>query len=159
MSYGNFLWDGKLKGKVKRELCMLPKGEGGLDMPDIGNIISTRRIKFVSNAIYLPKEKWNYSAQYFFTKFDKFYDMRYFLLNVTDSSHFLENDIPDFYKDCILNFQKYIRAIKSKDPSKNEILNEIIWHNHKVRFNGVPLNLKHWGKCGLISIKYIITSR
>ena len=33
----DFLWDGKTKGKVNREICKLPVKQGGLNMPDITN--------------------------------------------------------------------------------------------------------------------------
>ena len=113
---------------------MLPKQEGGLDMPDIDNIITTRRVKFTLDSISEPCEKWNFIAQYCFKYFDKSYCLKYFLLNVTDSERFLDKNMPTFYKNCIVHFQKYLRAIDVKNKDRNYILNEIIWHNHQIRF-------------------------
>ena len=154
-----FLWSGKSKGKVKREICILPRKLGGLDMPDISKIITTRRVKFVLNAINKPYEKWKFLARKCFSTFDVDYKLEYFMLKVTDSTLFIHTNIPDFYKNCILQFQMYLRSIKIDSNDRDEVLNEIIWHNHQIRFNGKPLNWRHWGKSGLLRIRDIVNNR
>ena len=157
-SIWDFLWDGKSRGKVKREICVQNRQEGGLEMPDISSIITTRRVKFALNVLNRPDEKWSLAAQYYFKIFDMDYKLNNFLLNVTDSNRFLEQNIPNFYKNCIIHFQKFNRAKKQKITDKNDILSEILWHNHQIHFNKTPLNWKHWGRSGLLRVKDILTS-
>ena len=155
----DFLWDGKKHGKVKRDICFLPRNDGGLDMPDISKITTTRRVKFVSNVVSEPSEKWKYVARHYFSILDSHYGMPYFLLNVTESKIFLPKNIPTFYRNCILQYQSYIRKITKSQMAKDEILEQIIWHNHRITFNSKPLDWRHWGNSGLIRIKDIFTDR
>ena len=157
-SLWSFLWDGKTRGKVRREICILPRKLGGLDMPDISKLISTRRVKFVLNAIQEPYEKWKFLAQSYFKTFDADYNMKYFLLKVTDSIHFIDKRVPDFYKNCIIQFQGFLKVNKNEGNDINRILNEIIWHNHQIKFNGKPLNWRHWGKSGFLRVRDIVNN-
>ena len=154
-----FLWDGRTRGKVKREICILPRKLGGLEMPDISKIITTRRVKFVLNAINEPYEKWKFLSRTFFTTFDADYRLKYFVLKVTDSTLFIDKKIPEFYKNCIAHFQMYLKTFKKALIDKTSILNEIIWHNHQIKFNGKSLHWKHWGKSGLLQIRDIVNHR
>ena len=104
-------------------------------------------------------EKWKHVALHFFQIFDFDYKIKYFLLNVTDSTPFLDRNIPEFYRNAILHFQSFVKACKNTEMKKDDILNEIIWHNYKIKFNGKPLNWKHWGKSGFLKLKDIMTNR
>lgn len=41
--------------------------------------------------------------------------------------------------------------MSQKNP--REILGQIIWHNHLMKFNGKSLDFKHWAKCGIQTIQ------
>ena len=93
----DFLWDGKKRGLVKREICMLSKKSGGLGMPDFQVIMQAKRIIFVKNTILGHDEKWKVYPRKYFSSLDRSYNMKYFLLNVTDSIPHLQNiHIPSF---------------------------------------------------------------
>ena len=108
-SLWDFLWDGEKRGLVKRDVCILLKKLGGLGMHDIQVNMQANRIVFVKNVILGPAEKLIFFPRKYFFIFDRYYNMQYFVLNVTDSrSHLHDKHIPSFYLKCIEYFQKFI---------------------------------------------------
>ena len=101
-SLWDFPWDGKKRGSVKRKICILPKKWGGLRMPGLQVIMQAKRIVFLKNVILGPAEKWQVFPRKYFSILDGYYNMHYFVLNVTDSmAHFQDKHIPSFYLKCI----------------------------------------------------------
>ena len=156
-SLWNFLWDGKKRGLVKREICMLPKKWGGLGMPDLQVIMQAKRIIFVKNTILGHNEKWKVYPRKYFSSLDRSYNMKYFLLNVTDSIPHLQNrHIPYFYLKCIEFYQKNVRIAVPEPTNARDVMGQILWHNHFIKFNGKSLDYKHWARCGLIRVDDVL---
>ena len=122
--FNNFLWDDRARGKVKREISILPRMYGGLGVPDLHTSLVTRRVKFILKVIEDPEEKWKLIPRMYLSRLDLDYCQKYFLLNVTDSRAHIGKNIPEFYKECILHYQQYLKVCKDNPESKDEILKQ-----------------------------------
>ena len=128
-SLWDFLWDRKKRGLVKREICILPKKWEGLGMPDLQVIMQAERMFFVKNVILGPVEKWKGFPRKYISILDGFYNMHYFVLNVTDSmAPFQGKQIPSFYLKCIEYYQTFLRISIPETSSTRDIMGQILWH-------------------------------
>ena len=77
---------------------------------------------------------------------DNKFGVEYYALKVTDSSDIIsDQNIPQFYIECINYFQKVCREGRSL---KHE---DIIWSNQKYRFKDKSLIYHHWLTSGIIT--------
>ena len=154
----HFLWDGKNKGLVNREICMMPRNSGGLGMPDLNIITQSMPIAYVNKVLSEPDAKWKLFPRKFFASLDSTFKTTFFLLQVTDSMpHICHMNIPGFYINCIKHYQYFLK-INTNTPSTSEaVRKEILWHNHRIQFNGKSLNFHHWALSGILRINDICT--
>ena len=76
-----------------------------------------------------------------------------FALRANECSDLINKmEIPDFYKECILNLQELFR----KGGIIPDHQDEILWGNNKLKFNNAPLTFKHWSKQGIHCISDMI---
>ena len=152
----NFLWNGKSKGLVNREICMMPRNVGGLGMPDLDIITQAMRIVFVYKVISQPDTKWKLFPRIFFASLDSAFKTKFFLLQVTDSMpHLHHRHIPTFYLNCIKYYQHFIKMNANTPSTNQEVRKEILWHNHRIQFNGKSLDFRHWATSGILRINDI----
>ncbi len=146
--FWDFLWKGK-RITVKKEICMLPRHLGGLNMVNIDVMIMVRRIKWLVRVLKSEPDKWSHKALEYFQCLDKKFDINFFALRANDIDGIMENVcIPQFYKECIMSFQLLCKKGEIVDKRNDEIL----WCNRNFRFNGKPICLPHWSCSG---IKYV----
>ena len=148
----DFLWK-KKRPLVRREICYLPIEEGGLNMFDLTTVVKVKRIQFVQRVLRGEMtEPWKIIPLKYFRYLDNKFGIDYFCLKVSDSSlSILNSKLPTFYKECILDYQEFIR--------KSDFFNdgdEIIWYNTKIRFKKNPLALDYWSRSGIKTIGQII---
>ena len=80
------------------------------------------------------------------------YNTKYFLLNVRDSmSHLQNKHIPSFYLKCLKYHQKLLRITVPETLNTIDVVGQVLWHNHLLKFNGKCLNFKHWAIYWLIT--------
>ena len=139
----NFLWSGK-KCKIKKEICFLPKEEGGLNMVDIKTLIKVKRVQWIIRCLKDHSgQPWSKLIENYLRCLDNTFDIRFFTLKVTDSSDIIKNaKIPLFYKECI-NFFQELRRIGGMRHD-----NEIVWCNDRYKFLGKTVSMGHWSKSG-----------
>ena len=87
---------------------------------------------------------------------DRDFSCNYFLLQVTGSSSHITNEMPDFYKKCVLAFQDYLKITYKMPECYGDIVNQYIWHNHNICFNGKSLDFRHWARVGLLKVQDIV---
>ena len=132
----SFIWKGK--DKVKHTVWINSIDKGGLKMPDIGLMISTRRVPYIKR--YLPQEPavWNF----FFFDFHLKNVRGKFLFHCNFSYPQLQIALPEFYKECL--------EVQSSLGKANPLsVSEIIWNNNcflcidsKSIFNQRLINLR-----------------
>ena len=89
-------------------------------MPDLQVIMQAKRIVFVKNVILGPAEKWKVFPKKYFSILDGYYNMQYFVLNVTDSmAHLQDKNIPSTWN--VLNTTKNSCAHQSQSHHVREI--------------------------------------
>ena len=148
-----FLWSGK-KYHVPKEICTLPQTWGGLNMVDLHTLIKVKRIKWILRILKADQnENWTILPLQYIKCLDKKFNIDLFSLKATNTTSAINmTNIPQFYKECILDFQELNRKgrVRKNDGS------EIIWGNDDILFQGEPLMFAHWSKSGLIYINDII---
>ena len=149
----NFLWNGKSKGLVNREICMMPRNVGGWRLSDLDVITQSMRIVFVDKVISQPDTKWKLFPSFFRFSFQN----NFYLPQVTDSMPHLHHRLipPSVYLNCIKYYQHFIKMNANTLSTNQEVRKEILWHNHRIQFNGKSLNFRHWATSGILRINDI----
>ena len=148
----DFLWKGK-RFCFSRDICTLPRNKGGLGLIDIDITIKVKRIMWIIRFLKENSEQpWAKLVENYLRCLDNQYGVKLFTLKATDSTDQIKKaKIPQFYKECILNFQEMCRiAITEK-------FEPLIWCNHNFKFNGKPLNIRHWAKAGILRPSQLYT--
>ena len=100
----NFLWNGKIKGLLNREIYMMPRNSRGLGVPDLKIITRSIQIAFFNKVLSEPDAKWKLLLRKCFASIDSTSKTTFFLLQVTDSMpHLCHMHIPSFYMNCTIN--------------------------------------------------------
>lgn len=149
----NFLWSGK-NYKIKRNVCYLPRNQGGLGLADLETVIKAKRIKWIIRALSNQDgQNWAKLIENYIRCLDNKFGVDFFTLKVTDSSDLVgASEIPPFYKECITNFQELLD--KGGEPHKHDI----IWCNKAHTFQGKPLTFSHWSRSGIVTINDLYTN-
>ena len=147
----SFIWKWGTKF-VANEICYLPRISGGINVPNVSNMIKASRIKMLIN-VFKGEGIWTVLPKKYFCCLDKLYDIEYFALLVTDSTNELEKcNIPEFYKMCLLALQELNRYALFRSK------NEIIWCNSNFTFKNKVLDYKHWSKAGFKRVNDILSN-
>ena len=146
-----FLWGGK-RPLMKKEICILPRHQGGLGMIDLRIAIKAQRIKWMKRILLSSKdEKWACIPTESFKCLDTKFGIDLFAVRVSDSCNLLDKtQCPFFYKKVLLNMQELKRKRQATSQS------QIVWCNNKIKFNGQPLAFAHWAKCGVNYLEDIV---
>ena len=137
---------------VSKFICYLPRHEGGLGIPNFSYIIKAAQVKMIIDIVKTEGD-WNILAKKYLCCLDQLYGIKYFALNVNDSTDAINNcSIPVYYKKCLLAFQELNRRGLRRSP------NEILWCNDKIRFKGNVLKFMHWSKSGLCYVSDVLSN-
>lgn len=148
-----FIWNNR-PSLVKRDICYLPSMQGGLNMFNLSTVIKAKRVKFILRILEGQlDEPWKILPMKYFKSLDDVFGIRYFLLKTTDSTNLINKlEIPQFYKECLLSYQEFIRKTGLfKD------FDEIPWCNTNIRFMNECISFPFWSKNGFQSISQIIS--
>ena len=58
--------------------------------------------------------------------------------------------IPTFYLNCIKYYQHFIKMNANTPSNNQDVKNDILWHNHRIQFNGKSLNFHRWATSGIL---------
>ena len=124
---------------------------GGLDLVDINILEKVRRINWIIRVLKANEwQNWSRLIENYLRCLDNQFSVKWFALKVTDASDLIKKaNIPQFYKECILFFQELCRI------ARINFKEEIIWCNHKFKFNNKPVYIKHWAKNGILRPSHI----
>ena len=144
-----FVWKWGTKF-VSNDICYLPRLSGGINVPNVANLVKTARIKMLIN-ILEGEGAWTILPMKYFCCLDDKYDVELFALHVTDSTNELEKcNIPVFYKKCLLDFQELGRL------SLVNSRNDLIWCNSRYTFRGKVFEYRHWSRAGFKRVHDIL---
>ena len=146
----DFLWMGK-RMPISKSICYMPRSMGGLDLVDLSTLVKVKRVKWVIRTLKdRQNQNWSKLIENYLRCLDNKFGVKFFALKVTDSTDALSNqNIPDFYKECIMYFQELCK--KGNSPKHKAI----IWSNHLYKFQGRPVNFHHWSTSGIITISQL----
>ncbi len=136
---------------------MLKVGEGGLGMPNLRNVIKTKKMMLIKRIICDEEQIWKVLPRKYLKSLDRQYNEEYFLLKaIVPETEIDVLNIPLFYKECIKAWQELL--MKRKDPNtKEEILKERLWFNPKIKIKDEMLNNKTWARANINKVSDIIT--
>ena len=96
-------------------------------------------------------------SQKYFSSLDGSYNMKYFLLNVTDSIPHLQNRYnPPFYLKCTDFLWTILRIAVNEPTNARDIMGQILGHNRFIKSNGKSLDFIHLANCELIRVEYVL---
>ena len=127
---------------------------GGLGMIDLHTMVKVKWVKWVIRILKADNtENWGALATKYLECLDKELGIKMFALRANECSDLINKmEIPEFYKECILNLQELFRKGGIIPDNQDEIL----WGNNKLKFNNAPLTFKHWSKQGIHCISDMI---
>ena len=80
--YGNTFGKGK-KVYVPKVVCMLPRSEGGLGIPDLKSVVKVMRVKMLISVLKSNvNDTWSMLAKQYMKCLDKKYGIEFFALRV-----------------------------------------------------------------------------
>ena len=148
-----FLWSGK-NPRFSKSICFQPRRLGGLNLVDINIIKKVKRISWVIRVLKDESEQhWSLLIENYFKCLDKKFGIDLFSLKITEATDLVNgSDIPKFYKECLIYFQELIKI------SRINISEELLWCNHRFRFNNKPISLSHWSRDGITRASQLYTN-
>ena len=158
----DFLWKGKVWHISKRTMS-LRKQHGGIELPDIENIMKSKALQWIIKVNFSETKNWNVIGKEYLEKLDTAFNQPFFLLNCSNLKGTNLQNMPNFYKTCL---EVWIQEKRKKKPKHwEEILEENIFGNINFTIgNNTKLERKterpslffsHWAKSGLKKVKDI----
>ena len=116
----SFLWDGK-QPLVSNNTMYLDKELGGVNMPNIRNILMSKQIKSVYKILMSNNAHSNITGKDWLKKFDNEYNDNFFLGKCSNIKGLNISDLPDFYQ-CDINSWSFSLS-KKKLNDRSYIMN------------------------------------
>ena len=79
----NFMWGGNT-WRVSKQTCALRRTHGGLELPDIENLIRSKKIQWIMRIHFSENKKWNTIGKEMLSRYDSNYGQKHFLLNCSN---------------------------------------------------------------------------
>ena len=138
-----FLWNGK-PHKVKTKVIIQDYANGGCKMIDLEEMIKAQKIKMIKRFLSEDEVLWKPTMKALLGKTN---------LDLYLKSNFLvPKTIPTFYHE-LLKFWKEIKH--EPTSSKEDILNQYLWYNDKIKINQAPIYSRHLDDCGIKKLGHI----
>ena len=138
-----FLWIGK-PHKVKTKVIIQDYANGGCKMIDLEEIIKAQKIKMIKQFLSEDEVLWKPTMKALLGKTN---------LDLYLKSNFLvPKTIPTFYHE-LLKFWKEIKH--EPTSSKEDILNQYLWYNDKIKINQAPIYSRRLDDCGIKKLGHI----
>ena len=147
-----FLWDGK-QPLVSRNTMYLDKDEGGVNMPNLRNILISKRVKLIYKILNADSENWNLIGKHWLRKFDHQYNDEFFLCKCSNLKGLDISDLPDFYQSAINSWATFQGKMKVGD--KNSVLNSNLFGNINICCRSTPLFYPNFSNCNIKTVRDI----
>ena len=145
----SFIWKWKTCF-VAKPILFLPRGNGGLGVPNVDLMIKAARIRMIINVMSCT-EQWNILARKYLCCLDQLYDIKDFAMLVTNSTNELEKiQIPAFYRKCLFAFQELNGCALVSEQ------NNILWCNKDICIKGKVFEHKHWSRNGIKFVSDVV---
>ena len=129
-----FVWNGK-RAKIKKNILMNSYENGGQNFPDFQSLVSVLKLKWIKRYVDRSvNHPWKTLANSYFIE----HGGLDFLLYCNFDIHFLNINVPPFYKELLTLWSK----IGRKNP-------DIIWNNRDIIENGNSFFLKDFFDAGI----------
>ena len=147
-----FIWSGKIN-QIKRDVCCLPVYEGGMGMINIDTFIQAKQIKSMHKILSSKEDTWNTIGKWWLKKLDEKFDAENFLANCSSLNGINIQNLPRYYQNILQGWAKF-KSLHTP-VSKQEILQQSLFGNNNIRFNGKPLFIQSFSKSRIQYIKDI----
>ena len=149
-----FLWSGKT-WRIAQNTLALKKEHGGIELQDIDNYISCKKIKWILRIHCNNDCKWNSYGKYCFSLADETFGIQNFLLQ-SSSNKGLNIELPSFYQTCLDSWY----SVKKKEKSYciEDVLNQNLFGNCHISKKQQSLFFTNWTKSNLSKIRDIWNS-
>ena len=148
----DFIWDGKTN-QISRNVCSLPQNKGGMGMVNLNHFIKAKQVKCMHNIIHSELDKWNVIGKYWLTSMDSKFETDFFLCKCSDIKDIGLRKISKYYLNLLNCWSEFLSL--NKINTKENILEQHIFGNSKIRYKRKALFLSNFSKSGLITVKDI----
>ena len=148
----SFIWDGKTN-QIARTVCCLPKEKGGIGMINLRDFIKSKQVKSMYSIVNSKTQKWNAIGKYWLTSLDEKYDTDFFICSCSDTTCFKQIQMSKYYKELLISWTDLQKIQKS--VTKEDLLEENIFGNCKLKFKGHALYYANFASSGIKKIKDI----
>ena len=151
-----FFWGGK-SCPVKKTTCRRPLNQGGYNMPDFKNRITSLRIKYIALLLSDAPSKWRPLAFYYLNKYCRIPYGKTIFASLTSNTKLM--NIPPFYRALVTAWQA-IGGQRKFDPRvacHSTIMNELLFNNKHIlnHATGKPIFLPSWIDLGVVRVRDI----
>ena len=148
----SFLWNSK-QPLVSRNTMYLDKEMGGVNMPNLRNILLSKQIKIVYNILESNYAHWNMIGKNWLQKFDEQYNDRFFLCKCSNIKGLDISDLPGFYQGAINSW--VVLQSKMKINDKTSIMNSNLFGNTHICIRNRPLLYQNFCKSNIRTVRDI----
>ncbi|MCG8113315.1 MAG: reverse transcriptase family protein, partial [Candidatus Thiodiazotropha taylori] len=92
----SFLWDDK-QPLVNRNTMFLDKSQGGVNMPNIHNLLMSKQIKCIYKIVMSERAHWNMIGKHWLQKLDFEFDESFFICKCSNTKGLNLADLPVFF--------------------------------------------------------------
>jgi hypothetical protein len=148
----DFIWDGKTN-QISRNVCSLPQNKGGMGMVNLNHFIKAKQVKCMHNIIHSELDKWNVIGKYWLTSMDSKFETDFFLCKCSDIKDIGLRKISKYYLNLLNCWSEFLSL--NKINTKENILEQHIFGNSKIRYKRKALFLSNFSKSGFKTVKDI----
>ena len=152
----NFIWNNK--DRIKRKTIIGKIEEGGTGIVDV--LLKFQALK----AAWIPRFLRNKGRSILGEHLDHLLksnniDFEYMLkLNCVKLANFeMFKNLPLFYKEIFMYFNQCKKITEISSMNINDVLQEPIWNNRHLVFDGKPMFFKNWIKSNILYVKDLFT--
>ena len=145
----SFLWNNK-QPLVSRNTMYLSKELGGVNMPNLRNILISKQIKAVYNILKSSDATWNMIGKNWLQKFDVQYNDTFFLCKVSNIRGLDISDLPSFYQKAINSWVVLRSRIEITD--KTSIMNSNLFGNNNICVRNTPFFYHNFSRSNIKTV-------
>ena len=143
-----FLWRGK--DNIKQLSLISDYKKSGRRMPHIGTLVKTQRIMCLKKYYHVDSSSWKSLLNHYLKDVGG-----PFLSQCNYDTASLPKNIPNFYKECLHEWENY----QQKQVSCfSDVLEQIIWNNKFIKIGGQSLFRNKLVRKGIVKVWNIVTS-
>ena len=151
----DFLWEGKV-WRIAKKTMALRKEHGGLELKDLENFVTCKKIQWIIRIQYSLVSIWNSYGKLCLSSCDTRFDIQHFLCQCSNIKG-LKVELPSFYKTCLESWCTIVN--KRKPCTIDYILNQNLFGNCNITYGQQQsIFFGSWTKSNFIKIKDIWNS-